>query len=792
MDDPPFRKGSLLAIEGLGEKARRELRILKGGYGKSLDTQELETSVEGVFSGESFEWPAFAEWREYFIETGDRPGWWDEDIFEDGYEFPGAKSEVPRYLLAEIAGLFAHTMIAEEQHQETLADYKSTGRKYVQILHAQPPVGYDKTCVALEGKTFPVGDLMADLPHFPGCRCTTISVSAPDRSRGSEPNDNRGESELVAEVNHEVRDEPSTWQGNLPDSIDEEGIRNLVYGREQVIAIDASWETPAGNTRSAPMFFVDLENEYLGLTKRVQSKDSGEVEQKAKAQIEQWIEKEIKGRISEAKQDMKRHAKRATEHLKSRFREIECVLESSLQLDPRISWETLASKDAYPPFVEDQQMRSARPGSPALPLRPVKPAKGILGFIIPSIRKRALQGYECEVEAREVRCRELEDHFQVELREWESERSAALAVHQEKEAQFLREQEAMSAQVEQLRVDFEAGESEAIAQYMEHVHSSSQYPPGLEVECKATFEAESGTLVVDATIPSLDKVPIAKEFKFVATRGTIETVNHKAKDTEAIYDDFVRKVALKIVHEAFGGLYTDHVAAVVCNLWATSLDPSTGHDSTSCVLSLMAERAEFERINLARADPAKCLAGLKTLVAGPLSQMAPVAPIMVLNRDDNRFVESQAVLAEINSTTNLAEIPWEDFEHLVRELFASLFSGANTEVRVTQASRDAGVDAIAFDPDPIRGGKFVIQAKRYTKVVGVSAARDLYGTMINEGASKGILVTTSHFGPDTREFVKDKPLTLIDGPNLVHLLEEQGHKVRIDIEAARRKLGNQV
>ena len=34
------------------------------------------------------------------------------------------------------------------------------------------------------------------------------------------------------------------------------------------------------------------------------------------------------------------------------------------------------------------------------------------------------------------------------------------------------------------------------------------------------------------------------------------------------------------------------------------------------------------------------------------------------------------------------------------------------EVKITQASRDG--DAIAFDPDQIRGGKIVIQAKRYT------------------------------------------------------------------------------
>jgi restriction system protein len=69
----------------------------------------------------------------------------------------------------------------------------------------------------------------------------------------------------------------------------------------------------------------------------------------------------------------------------------------------------------------------------------------------------------------------------------------------------------------------------------------------------------------------------------------------------------------------------------------------------------------------------------------------------------------------------------------------------------------------------------------------VSAVRDLYGTMISEGATKGILVTTAHYGRDSRAFVKDKPITLIDGSNLVYLLEEHGHKVRIDVKAARAK-----
>lgn len=41
--------------------------------------------------------------------------------------------------------------------------------------------------------------------------------------------------------------------------------------------------------------------------------------------------------------------------------------------------------------------------------------------------------------------------------------------------------------------------------------------------------------------------------------------------------------------------------------------------------------------------------------------------------------------------------------------------------------------------DSVRRGKVVIQAKMYTNTVGVVAVLDLYGTVMNEGAAKGIL-----------------------------------------------------
>jgi restriction system protein len=70
--------------------------------------------------------------------------------------------------------------------------------------------------------------------------------------------------------------------------------------------------------------------------------------------------------------------------------------------------------------------------------------------------------------------------------------------------------------------------------------------------------------------------------------------------------------------------------------------------------------------------------------------------------------------------------------------------------------------------------------------VDVSAVRDLYGTVMNEGANRGILVTTSSYGRDSFEFVKDKPLTLLSGSELLHLLNKHGYAAKIDMSEARR------
>jgi len=230
----------------------------------------------------------------------------------------------------------------------------------------------------------------------------------------------------------------------------------------------------------------------------------------------------------------------------------------------------------------------------------------------------------------------------------------------------------------------------------------------------------------------------------------------------------------------------DFFDTVAVNAHQKWFDPATGAPREGIVASLQATKHEIRQLQPGHLAPDACFRHLAGIATPNVLNAAPIRPIFVMDTKDKRIVAARDVASQLEEEANLAAMPWEDFEHLVRQLFEWMFVSDGVEVVVTRASRDRGVDAIVFDPDPIRGGKYVIQAKRYTRMVDVAAVRDLYGTVVNEGANRGILVTTSSYGPDAYEFAKDKPISLVDGPNLLVLLRKHGRRYRIDLEEARR------
>ena len=287
-------------------------------------------------------------------------------------------------------------------------------------------------------------------------------------------------------------------------------------------------------------------------------------------------------------------------------------------------------------------------------------------------------------------------------------------------------------------------------------------------------------------LPEIEDIPNIKKVTYLKTQDEYKETYYTEKQIQSEYNNAIYSIVMTYMKVIFAlGNTGSLIEFAVVNGIRDTIDRTNGKRIRPYVISVSCKLEDFLQINLEHVDAKAWFKKQKGLSASTFTEITPIAPVISIATDDERFVEGYSVIQTVNEGMNLAAMDWQDFENLVRDLFEREFNQNGGMVKITQASRDGGVDAVAFDPDPIRGGKIVIQAKRYVNTVPVSAVRDLYGTLINEGANKGILITTSDFGGDSIEFSKGKPITLLNGANLLSLLEKHGRKARIDIEEAR-------
>lgn len=538
------------------------------------------------------------------------------------------------------------------------------------------------------------------------------------------------------------------------------------------------------------MYEVEIRHEGLGAYRHIRGSDQQVVMQKAQAQQRVWDERWKRNQDKEAtlnqKLAKKELAQARTSAAFAALSKIETTLTSALTVDPTLDWESMKDRSPYSIPRPDPAPHEPLPREPRINDSDFEPRLSLLDRLSSSRRaqrtKEAIARFEEAHTRWKVACegisrvnRQRDDEHQRQLNTWEK-----------KKMSFLEAQAENHRLVENRRELYSAKSSDAIVEYCDSVLSKSEYPDSFPQSFELEYVPETKTLIVDYQLPALDDLPKIKEVKYVASRDELVETKISESTLRKIYDELLYKIGLRSLYELFEADVVEAIDSVVFNGWVQSIDRGTGQDITPCILSLQARKAEFSQINLANADPKACFKKLKGVGSSKLSELAPIRPILTLNKEDRRFVSAYDVAETLDDSINIAAMDWKDFENLIRELFEKVFSVNGGEVKITQASRDGGVDAVAFDPDPIRGGKIVIQAKRYTNTVGLSAVRDLYGTVHNEGAIKGILVTTADYGPDAYSFAKDKPLTLLNGSHLLHLLAQHGHKAKIDLREAKQ------
>lgn len=454
--------------------------------------------------------------------------------------------------------------------------------------------------------------------------------------------------------------------------------------------------------------------------------------------------------------------------LQDRLEELQGILAHTLSQDDRINFDLLRPAADFDAFKPPPELAPGRaPG-----VQELAPLSGLRKLMPGATKKHAL-----------AQAKVVSDHQSEVARFNQTEaikraKFAQLkAEYDDRKNQFDLELKRRNAEVDEFQAAYRAKEPGAVVAYNEMVLSRSEYPTeGFPQKFRIAYRSDSSELIVEYDLPEVQAIPQESEYRYLKTKDSIESKGRTPVEIKQLYQDIVASIALRTLHELFEADQADALALVTFNGMVDTHDPASGREVRVPVVSVRAPKTEFLGIRLEKVDKVACLRSLGAQVSNRPDELQAVKPIVEFDMVDRRFIEQGDALSQLETRPNLMDLTPSEFEVLVSNLFGKM----GLDTKLTRSSKDGGVDAVAFDTRPVLGGKVVIQAKRYRDTVGVSAVRDLYGTMLNEGANKGILVCTSGYGADAYNFSKDKPIELIDGGGLLYLLREHaGTSARI-------------
>jgi restriction system protein len=151
--------------------------------------------------------------------------------------------------------------------------------------------------------------------------------------------------------------------------------------------------------------------------------------------------------------------------------------------------------------------------------------------------------------------------------------------------------------------------------------------------------------------------------------------------------------------------------------------------------------------------------------------IVPLAPLPLLffgifaagsfwfSRHRRRLVDGQTSLESLRNT------PWKQFEFLVAEAYRR--QGYQVEFSLGRGA-DGGVD-LTLRRD---GRTSLVQCKQWKVFsVGAPVIREMFGLMTAANADEAIIVTSGKFTRDAQDFAAGKPIRLIDGPQLLALVQ---------------------
>jgi restriction system protein len=493
-------------------------------------------------------------------------------------------------------------------------------------------------------------------------------------------------------------------------------------------------------------------------------------ERAAQREREQHQRQALKDRIAAEAAARDAEAAARTEAVGRRVAELESLLRTALRRDPRIHFDSLRITPVVPP-LNLGPLANPIPAPRWADFEPRQPSA--LGRIF-----GGSQRYQASHEAAErAFARAQADHQQRETAR-QHQVTAARAAWSKTAGEAKRKADAHNAGVARLAAGFREHDRFAVSEYVQMVLDRSPYPEGFPTERHAGYVPESSLLAVEWFLPTFDIIPQHKAFRHVKTRKAIDPAPMPPAEAHRLYNAVIAQVAVRTVREVLTVTPADMVSTVIFNGHVDTVDPATGQKIRPPLISMRATRDKFDELVLSepRFDPATSITRhFHAAISLHPEELKPVDPVMPFSRADPRAVEAIDVISGLDQRPNLLDLTPKEFESFIQNLFTKM--GYDTDQY--RSSGDGGIDCMAYKRDPVAPMKIAVQAKLYTKTVQPTHIRDLYGTMQHEGATLGIMITTSGYGPTSEDFANGKPLHLIDGHGLISICQEHGIPARI-------------
>lgn len=370
-----------------------------------------------------------------------------------------------------------------------------------------------------------------------------------------------------------------------------------------------------------------IRNDYLGKEKLIKANSSWELQLKMESELEKWKVQEERARNKERVNDLKEQAFEMTEEAKEKLEELRNILNYTLEVDDKLDWDSQKDTSQYKGFTYDLPEPNLKDIYTELRV----PKKSFFEIIFKGLR---IKRENLETEATLIFNKRNEEYF--------TNKNLSYSKYLKDKDNFYDKQKLKNDKIDRWRRNFENNDVDAIERYIEVILGNSVYPYPINMEYEVDYLSEEKKVLVSFRLPHPNEIPNNIEYKYSPTKKEIVSKCLNKTETSLLYDNTIFQITLRTIHEIFEAVYTNSVESIIFNGWVESVDEATGNETLTCIISVEANRGQFEKIDLSRIEYKACLDSLGAVYKKNLIKLQPIEPILDINKDNEYFEVEEA------------------------------------------------------------------------------------------------------------------------------------------------------